>query len=553
MAEDNGFYHRREYDSLEPADKLKIERSVYEKTTPDISQIAVLPLERLQELREESAAAERVIFERLQEAAGVWYEQAGQTLLYDNAIQYVRMPPVQHTSNEWVKDSESGNRQNISNMVYKMDYHVYENTRYDRQAEKSIPYAWDVTWNVRTNTPGHYHDKIAGQRNKRYTDKDEAEKYLAGRIKAYSHLFTEISPEIPPGYADTFRVNGQLLPGYTVEGEEPTQPTRAAAIENGGISISEKNIEQRKEQENMNEPLNIQLMTREMYDSEGAGAWLKLPATAEQFDNALARIGAQGAVQGTDYFINDSEPIIHSLDSHLIASTPIDELNYLAAVLENLDEKQIAKLNAINDVSPDRNNIMRLAEYAQNLDCYDYHADISNFTQLGEHTLNHSGLIQIPEKWAAAIDREKLGLIAATDEKGKFCEFGYIVPNGGEEWKPVTEIPQEYRITPKPEKQERGQEKKQTPPDIENDAIATRAPAVAVAAAAPFVLVSDNPRDKLKEITDKLENGIKGIFESEQYKSYLDTLSKFHNYSLNNCLLIAMQKPDATHVGGFNF
>ena len=50
------------------------------------------------------------------------------------------------------------------------------------------------------------------------------EKYLNGRIKAYEKLFTEISPAIPPEYAEQFRVNGQLLPGYTVEGEEIKQP-----------------------------------------------------------------------------------------------------------------------------------------------------------------------------------------------------------------------------------------------------------------------------------------------------------------------------------------
>ena len=50
------------------------------------------------------------------------------------------------------------------------------------------------------------------------------EKYLNGRIKAYEKLFTEISPVIPPEYAEQFRVNGQLLPGYTVEGEEIKQP-----------------------------------------------------------------------------------------------------------------------------------------------------------------------------------------------------------------------------------------------------------------------------------------------------------------------------------------
>jgi antirestriction protein ArdC len=70
-------------------------------------------------------------------------------------------------------------------------------------------------------------------------------------------------------------------------------------------------------------------------------------------------------------------------------------------------------------------------------------------------------------------------------------------------------------------------------------------------ATAPIILKSDNPREKLKEITDKLEQGIKELFESDRYKSYLKTLSKFHNYSFNNCLLIAMQKPDATHVAGF--
>ncbi len=58
-------------------------------------------------------------------------------------------------------------------------------------------------------------------------------------------------------------------------------------------------------------------------------------------------------------------------------------------------------------------------------------------------------------------------------------------------------------------------------------------------------------QQKVKEITDKLEEGLKELFESEKYKSYLSTMSKFHNYSFNNTLLIAMQKPDATLVAGY--
>ena len=52
-------------------------------------------------------------------------------------------------------------------------------------------------------------------------------------------------------------------------------------------------------------------------------------------------------------------------------------------------------------------------------------------------------------------------------------------------------------------------------------------------------------QQRVKEITDKLEEGLKELFQSEKYKSYLNTMSKFHNYSFNNTLLIAMQKPEA--------
>ena len=61
-----------------------------------------------------------------------------------------------------------------------------------------------------------------------------------------------------------------------------------------------------------------------------------------------------------------------------------------------------------------------------------------------------------------------------------------------------------------------------------------------------------NAKDSMKEITDKLEAGIRDFFDSEKYQDYLRTMSRFHHYSLNNTLLIAMQKPDATQVAGFN-
>lgn len=57
--------------------------------------------------------------------------------------------------------------------------------------------------------------------------------------------------------------------------------------------------------------------------------------------------------------------------------------------------------------------------------------------------------------------------------------------------------------------------------------------------------------EQVKEITEKLQQGIENLFDSDTYKNYLKTMSKFHSYSLNNTILIAMQKPDATTVAGY--
>ena len=58
--------------------------------------------------------------------------------------------------------------------------------------------------------------------------------------------------------------------------------------------------------------------------------------------------------------------------------------------------------------------------------------------------------------------------------------------------------------------------------------------------------------EQVRKITDRLEEGIRQLFESEQYKAYLTAMSKFHNYSFNNTLLITMQKPDASLIAGFS-
>ena len=62
----------------------------------------------------------------------------------------------------------------------------------------------------------------------------------------------------------------------------------------------------------------------------------------------------------------------------------------------------------------------------------------------------------------------------------------------------------------------------------------------------------EEKREQIKEITEKLDKQVTELFNSDTYKKYLKTMSKFHNYSFNNTLLITMQKPDASLVAGFS-
>ena len=68
----------------------------------------------------------------------------------------------------------------------------------------------------------------------------------------------------------------------------------------------------------------------------------------------------------------------------------------------------------------------------------------------------------------------------------------------------------------------------------------------------PIEFTGKTQKEKVKEITDKLEQGIKDLFNSDRYKEYLSAMSKFHNYSFRNTILILMQKPDASYIAGFN-
>lgn len=537
-------YSSYDHDDLEPASTMRIERRIYfESGKADLSEAVKLPLAELLSLRAESAAAEQEVFDRLKEQAAAWEEQAGRTLFLDKALEYARTLPVTHTANQWEAPDEY--RHIRSNMVYQMDYSISENTRYDSAAQKSIPYSWTLRWGLYTNAPhGNQREKIAGQDRKVFASREELDKYLNGRIKAHEHYFTEISPAIPKEYADCFKVNGCLLPGYTIEGEEPAKAAELPAQEETAQPQQTTTTPERREP--VNEVFSIFLDNRAEAQTGGPhGYWLSLPTTAEQVQEALKEIHITADNQ-QDLFIGgfstpEGKPL--ELPEDLIRAASVDELNFLAAQLQKLDAVELAELNAAMQSPAKMQTIGQLLDYAENTDCFVL-INAKDNRSLGEYYLNDSGLFVIPDPWKPAIDTDRLGSFIANEEQGTFTDYGYILRTS-DEWQRVHEgqpVPEKYRVMAYPAPEILREESKVQP----EAAAPTKAPQPVT----PILLNGQNSAERMKEITDRLETGIQELFESERYKAYLTTMSKFHSYSFNNTLLIAMQGGQL--VAGYN-
>jgi len=441
-------YSSYDHDDLEPASTMRIERRIYfESGKADLSEAVKLPLAELLSLRAESAAAEQEVFDRLKEQATAWEEQAGRTLFLDKALEYARTLPVTHTANQWEAPDEY--RHIRSNMVYQMDYSISENTRYDSAAQKSVPYSWTLRWSLRTNAPGSYRQaKIAGQDRKVFASREELDKYLNGRIKAHDHYFTEISPAIPKEYADCFKVNGCLLPGYTIEGEEPAKAAALPTQEEAAQPQQTTATPERREP--VNEVFSIFLDNRAEAQTGGPhGYWLSLPTTAEQVQEALKEIHITADNQ-QDLFIDgfsapEGKPL--ELPEDLIKAASVDELNFLAAQLQRLDAVELAELNAAMQSPAKMQTIGQLLDYAENTDCFVL-INAKDNRSLGEYYLNDSGLFVVPDPWKPAIDTDRLGSFIANEEQGTFTDYGYILRTS-DEWQRVHEgqpVPEPYRV-----------------------------------------------------------------------------------------------------------
>ncbi|HAP7561986.1 TPA: DUF4316 domain-containing protein, partial [Enterococcus faecium] len=191
-------------------------------------------------------------------------------------------------------------------------------------------------------------------------------------------------------------------------------------------------------------------------------------------------------------------------------------------------------------------NIGQIIDYTENVDYYVHLPDVRGDGQLGDYYLNRSGMVDMPEEWKAGIDTAQFGRHIAQQEQGVFTQYGYLV-RSGDEWQRVHEgqpVPEEYRVMHYPQPEADREEPQAQQPE------ASESPDKAPPPVIPIMLDGMNSKERMKVITDRLETGVQELFESSRYMAYLSAMSKMHDYSLNNTLLIAMQ--GGSIVAGYN-
>lgn len=275
--------------------------------------------------------------------------------------------------------------------------------------------------------------------------------------------------------------------------------------------------------------------------------WVQLPTDAEKMKEVFARIGVDG-IDSSEYEVAAYESPIDGLTDRFRPGESLDELNYLAALLAQRSQEEREKFAAAMIHGDHAASIADAINLTHNLDCYWLYPTVHNSEDYGHYVVDELDELELPEAAKKYFDYKAFGRDAVREDGGTFTDYGYIYNNKNDfaVWYTDHDIPKEHRITP------------DQPDTVFMDAAAIPQQAAAVTEPQqpipirPIELTATDTAGKVKEITAQLEAGVKDLFNSERYQDYLKAMSKFHDYSLNNTLLIVMQKPDASLVAGFN-
>ena len=265
--------------------------------------------------------------------------------------------------------------------------------------------------------------------------------------------------------------------------------------------------------------------------------WVQMPTDAEKMKAVFERIGVDGS-DPEQYEVAAYASSIDGLTERFERGASLDELNYLAALLAQRSDEEREKFAAAMLHGDHAADISDAINLTHNLDCYWLYPTVHNSEDYGYYLIDDLDELELPEAAKKYFDYKAYGRDAVAEDKGTFTDYGYIYNNKNEfaVWYERGDVPQEYRLTPDPQ--------------IMEDRPLADMPAPSVPVR-PIELSATDTAGRVREITAQLEQGVKDLFDSERYQEYLKAMSKFHDYSLNNTMLIVMQKPDASLVAGY--
>lgn len=212
-------------------------------------------------------------------------------------------------------------------------------------------------------------------------------------------------------------------------------------------------------------------------EGELVGEWVKFPTSAEEIRAVFDRIGiGQKDDFGYTYeewFITDYDCYVDGLYDKLGEYENLDELNYLAAKLDDMTQGEYAQFQAAMEMGNHCGSLQEMINLTENLDCYDVYPDIHDYDDLGRYYIEELDAMQVPEYLRNYIDYEAYGRDVAMDENGEFTSFGYV-RDSGSSFVDIYDgnrenIPEEYRVMSVAEEELTEEEKVEWASDIAYD------------------------------------------------------------------------------------
>ena len=187
-----------------------------------------------------------------------------------------------------------------------------------------------------------------------------------------------------------------------------------------------------------------------MYPEYGVevGEYLKFPTTTEEVRALFSRIGIDGK-RYEEYFITNYESDVLGLSDYLGEYESLDELNYLAHLLEEMTSDELEKLEAVMDAGEYTGSVRELINLTQNLDCFEFYPGVKDEEDLGRMYILEFDALQIPEHLVDYIDYEAYGRDVRINDGGHYAPGGYVADNRSsfiEHYTGRDDIPDEHRV-----------------------------------------------------------------------------------------------------------